>query len=115
MKKKLLKIKTEKEFNDLLSQGYKVVNTRSRLGMSKDENGEFKTDYNYGFIFLEKDDSQLVVDCSELGALFAMQYMEFADIDGTYIDKISNHTKKSRYSSRFLFHFLSSNELIFPC
>lgn len=95
MKKKLLKIKTEKEFNDLLSQGYKVVNTRSRLGMSKDENGEFKTDYNYGFIFLEKDDSQLVVDCSELGALFAMQYMEFADIDGTYIDKISNHTEKS--------------------
>ena len=95
MKKKLLKIKTEKEFDDLLSQGYKVVNNFSRFGMSKGEDGEFKTDYSFGCIFLEKGGSQLIVDCSELGPLFAMQYRQFADIDGTYYDKISDHTVKS--------------------
>ena len=91
----MIKIKTEKEFQDLLSQGYKVVDKYARLGMSKDENGEFKTDFNYGYVFLEKNDLRLIVDCSELGALFAMQYEQFADIDRTYMDKISDHTEKA--------------------
>lgn len=95
MKKKLIKIKTEKEFQDLLSQGYKVVNNYSRFGMSKDKKGGFKTDYNYGYIFLEKGDSKLTVDCSEISMLFASQYSQFADIDGNYFDRISDHTVKS--------------------
>ena len=53
--KKQIKLKTEKEFEDLLSQGYKVVNTYSRLAWSKKEDSE-GFDYNYGYIFLEKND-----------------------------------------------------------
>ena len=95
MAKKLIKIKTEKEFQDLLSQGYKVVNSYSRFGMSKDEKGEITPDYNFGYLFLEKGDSKITVDCSELGLLFASQYTQFADVDRTYFDKISDHTEKS--------------------
>jgi len=94
MVKKLIKIKTEEEFNELLSQGYKVVNNYSRFGISKDEKGELKTDYNYGYIFLEKGDSKLTIDCSELGSLFASQYSRFANIDENYFEKITDHTLK---------------------
>ncbi len=91
--KKQIKLKTEKEFKDLLSQGYKVVNTYSRLAWSKKEDSE-GFDYNYGYIFLEKNDEQLVVDTSNLG-IFAMQYNQVADIDGNFFDKVLNQTVKA--------------------
>lgn len=94
MKKSTIKIKNEKEFQDLLTQGYKVVNNYNRFGFSRDDNGEIKPDYNYGYIFLEKNDEQLIVNCSELGILFASQYSQVADIDGTYFDKVPNQTEK---------------------
>ncbi|MGI0055776.1 MAG: hypothetical protein ACREAK_00205 [Nitrosarchaeum sp.] len=105
MKKKYIKIKTEEEFNELLSQGYTVVDRSGSLSMSKDENGELKTNYSYGHIFLEKDDVRLTVDCSELGALFALQYNQFADIDGVYMDKISDHTTKTDIEMYTYDHF----------
>lgn len=93
--KKQIKLKDKKEFEDLLSQGYKIVNTFSRLGISKNDDGKLTSDYNYGYIFLEKNDEQIVVNCSDLGELFAMQYTQVADIDGNFFDKISNHTVKA--------------------
>lgn len=104
-KKKLIKIKTEEEFQELLSQGYTVVDRSGSLSMSKDENGEFKTNYSYGHIFLEKDDLRLTVDCSELGALFALQYNQFANIEGVYMDKISDHTTKTDVEMYTYDHF----------
>ena len=95
MVKKLIKIKTKEEFQDLLSQGYKVVNSYTRFGMSRDEKSEINSDCNFGYLFLEKEDSKITVDCSELGLLFASQYTQFADVDRTYFDKISDHTEKS--------------------
>ena len=73
--KKQIKLKTEKEFKDLLSQGYQVVNTYSRLAWSKKEDSE-GFDYNYGYIFLEKNNEQLVVDTSNLGELFPNQLLD---------------------------------------
>lgn len=48
MTKSTIKVKTEKEFEDLLAQGYKVVNHFNRFGFSKSDDGELKSDYNYG-------------------------------------------------------------------
>ena len=105
MKKSTIKIKTEKEFDNLLAQGYKVVNNYSRFSFSKGDDGELKSDYNYGYIFLEKDDEQLTVDCSEVSILFALQYGQVADIDGNFFDKIQNHNEKADVEMYTYDHF----------
>ena len=93
-KRKLIKIKKESEFQSYLSKGYKVVNNFNRFGFTNDGKGNVVPDYNYGYIFLEKGDEQLIVNCSELGVLFASQYSQVADIDGAFFDKVSNQTEK---------------------
>lgn len=90
----MIKIKTEKEFKDLLDDGYEVVDKYARIAIKKDDDGNLKTTDNYGCIFLEKNGTRIAVDVSEIGALFAMQYEQFADIDGNYMARISNHTLK---------------------
>jgi len=105
MIKKKIKIKTEEEFDELLSQGYAVVDRMESFSFNRRENGEIKTDYSYGHLYLEKDGIQLTVDCSELGALFALQYNQFANIDGVYMDKISDHTTKADIEMYTYDHF----------
>ena len=105
MIKKKIKIKTEKEFDELLLQGYVVVDRSGSLSFSRGENEEIKTDYSYGHIYLEKNDVRLTVDCSELGTLFALQYHQFANIDGVYMDKISDHTIKTDVEMYTYDHF----------
>ncbi|QLH03005.1 hypothetical protein C5F47_05300 [Nitrosopumilus cobalaminigenes] len=103
--KKLIKIKTEEEFKELLSQGYIVVDRSGTIAMAKNEKGELETTKNFGHIFLEKNNERITVDCSELGALFALQYNQFANIDGVYMDKISDHTAKSDVEMYTYEHF----------
>jgi len=105
MKKSLIKIKTEKEFDNLLAQGYKVVNSYSRFSFSKGDDEELKSDYNYGYIFLEKEDEQLTVDCSEVSPLFATQYRQIADIDGNFFDKVQNHNERADVEMYTYDHF----------
>lgn len=90
MKMKQIKITTREEFDNLLAQGYEVVNSFTRFGVSRRENGEILPDYNHEYIFLKKEDDEIVVDVSSLGMFFAMQYRQIADIDGNYFEKAGN-------------------------
>lgn len=105
MIRKKIKIKTENEFDELLSQGYVVVDRSSSFSFSRGDDGEIKTDYSYGHIYLEKDDVRLTVDCSELSVLFVLQYNQFANIDGVYMDKTSDHTTKTDIEMYTYDHF----------
>ncbi len=78
----------------MLAQGYKIVNTSTRLAWSKKDDGVVSRDYYYGHIFLEKGDEQLDVDCSD-SEVSSMYYEQVADIDGTFFDRVVNQEAKA--------------------
>ena len=94
MKKRQIKVKTQKEFDKLLTQGYKIINTYGRMSWSRAKNNQVSTDYNYNYIFLENENEQLVVDCSD-SEVFSSYYEQIADIDGTSFDRIENQHVKA--------------------
>jgi len=94
MKKRQIKIKTQKEFDALLAQGYKIVDTYGRMSWSRAEKDQVSTDYNYSYIFLENENERLTVDCSN-SEVSSMYYEQVADIDGTSFDRIENQHAKA--------------------